>query len=63
VEAPQGELIYYVEAEGGELIRVKPRCASFHNFALFDKAFRGDILTDFVFIEASFGVSIAGVSG
>jgi formate hydrogenlyase subunit 5 len=63
VEAPQGELIYLVEADGTRLSRVKPRCASFHNLALFPQAFRGDIFTDFVFIEASFGVSIAGVSG
>ncbi len=63
VEAPQGELLYLVEAERGRLVRVKPRCASFHNLALFEKAFRGDIFTDFVFIEASFGLSIAGVSG
>jgi Ni,Fe-hydrogenase III large subunit len=63
VEAPHGELLYLVESEGGRLTRVKPRCASFHNLALFSQAFRGDILTDFVFIEASFGVSIAGVSG
>jgi formate hydrogenlyase subunit 5 len=45
------------------LVRVKPRCAAFHNFALFPQAFRGDIFTDFVFIEASFGLSIAGVAG
>ncbi len=63
VEAPQGELLYLVEAERGRLVRVKPRCASFHNLALFSQAFRGDIFTDFVFIEASFGLSIAGVSG
>ncbi|HTT87814.1 MAG TPA: hypothetical protein VMF60_10625, partial [Acidimicrobiales bacterium] len=63
VEAPQGELLYLVEAERGRLVRVKPRSASFHNLALFERAFRGDIFTDFVFIEASFGLSIAGVSG
>lgn len=63
VEAPQGELIYLVEMEAGRLTRVKPRCAAFHNFAIFPQAFRGDIFTDFVFIEASFGISIAGVSG
>ena len=63
VESPQGELLYVVEADGGRLARVKPRCAAFHNFALFPAAFRGDILTDFVFIEASFGLSIAGVAG
>ncbi len=63
VEAPHGELLYVVESERGRLARVKARCASFHNLALFARAFRGDIFTDFVFIEASFGLSVAGVSG
>jgi Ni,Fe-hydrogenase III large subunit len=63
VEAPQGELLYLVEAEGGRLRRVKPRSASFHNLSLFAEAFGGDIFTDFAFIEASFGLSIAGVAG
>jgi formate hydrogenlyase subunit 5 len=63
VEAPQGELLYFVEMADGRLARVKPRTASFHNFALFHEAFRGDIFTDFVFIEASYGLSVAGVSG
>ena len=63
VESPQGELFYIVEAHGDRLLRVKARCASFHNLALFPQAFRGDIFTDFVFIEASFGLSIAGVAG
>jgi Ni,Fe-hydrogenase III large subunit len=63
VEAPQGELVYLVEAIEGHLTRVKQRSASFHNLALFPQAFGGDILTDFVFIEASFGLSLAGVAG
>jgi formate hydrogenlyase subunit 5 len=63
VEAPQGELLYLVEVEDGRLARVKPRTASFHNLAFFHEAFRGDIFTDFVFIEASFGLSMAGVAG
>ncbi len=63
VEAPQGELVYLVQVEGGRLCRVKPRSASFHNLALFSHAFSKDIFTDFVFIEASFGLSIAGVAG
>ena len=61
-EAPQGEVLYLVEAREGKLVRVKPRSASFHNMALFPAAFPKDILTDFAFIEASFGLSIAGVS-
>jgi formate hydrogenlyase subunit 5 len=61
-EAPQGEVLYLVELRGGRLARVKPRSASFHNLALFPLAFRGDIFTDFAFIEATFGLSIAGVT-
>jgi formate hydrogenlyase subunit 5 len=62
-EAPQGELLYMVEMVDGQLVRVKPRSASFHNLALFPSAFPQDIFTDFAFIEASFGLSVAGVSG
>ncbi len=62
-EAPQGELLYLVEVEDGRLRAARPRCPAFHNLALFAQAFRGDIYTDFVFIEASFGLSVAGVAG
>ena len=61
-EAPQGEVIYAVEMERGAVVRCWPRSASFHNLPLFAQAFRGDILTDFAFIEGSFGLSTAGVS-
>lgn len=60
-EAPQGEVLYVVEITEGRVARCKPRSASFHNLPLFHAVFRGDILTDFPFIEASFGLSIAGV--
>ncbi|MGH9303503.1 MAG: NADH-quinone oxidoreductase subunit D, partial [Acidimicrobiales bacterium] len=62
VEAPQGELLYLIEVEGGRLVRGRARCPSFHNLALLPMAFNGDIYTDFVFIEASFALSMAGVS-
>jgi len=62
-EAPQGEVLTWVQLRDGVLTRVKPRSASFHNLALFPLAFPKDILTDFAFIEASFGLSIAGVAG
>lgn len=61
-EAPQGEVLYLLEVREGQLVRVKPRSASFHNLALFPLAFPKDILTDFAFIEASFGLSIAGAA-
>jgi formate hydrogenlyase subunit 5 len=62
-EAPQGEILTWVQLREGILTRVKPRSASFHNLALFPLALPKDILTDFAFIEASFGLSIAGVAG
>lgn len=62
-EAPQGEVLYDVRIEGGRLSRCRPRSTSFHNLVLMHEVFAGDILTDFPFIEASFGLSIAGVAG
>jgi len=61
-EAPQGEVLYAVDVQDGRISRCAPRSASFHNLALFGTVFTGDILTDFPFIEASFGLSIAGVA-
>jgi formate hydrogenlyase subunit 5 len=61
-EAPQGEVLYDIRAEGGRIVRCWPRSASFHNLVLFHEVFAGDILTDFPFIEASFGLSVAGVA-
>lgn len=61
-EAPQGELLYLLRTDpDGRIRRCAPRSASFHNLAVFSRTFNGDILTDFPFIEASFGISIAGV--
>jgi formate hydrogenlyase subunit 5 len=61
-EAPQGEVLYDVRTEGGRIARCRPRSASFHNLVLMHEVFAGDILTDFPFIEASFGLSVAGVA-
>jgi formate hydrogenlyase subunit 5 len=63
VESPQGELVYLLDSADNRLVNAQVRTASFHNFALFSSSFRGDIFTDFVFIEASFGVNLAGVAG
>jgi formate hydrogenlyase subunit 5 len=60
-EAPQGEVLYDVTIEAGRITRCHPRSASFHNLVLMHEVFTGDILTDFPFIEASFGLSVAGV--
>jgi len=61
-EAPQGEVLYDVRAEDGHVTRCGIRSASYHNLVLFHEVFAGDILTDFPFIEASFGLSVAGVA-
>jgi formate hydrogenlyase subunit 5 len=61
-EAPQGEVLYDVTVEGGSIPRCQPRSASFHNLVLMHEVFAGDILTDFPFIEASFGLSVAGAA-
>ena len=61
-EAPQGEVLYDLWLEHGRITRCRPRSASFHNLVLMHELFTGDILTDFPFIEASLGLSVAGVA-
>jgi Ni,Fe-hydrogenase III large subunit len=61
-EAPQGEVLYDVTIAGGRIAWCQPRSASFHNLVLIHEVFKGDILTDFPFIEASFGLSVAGAA-
>jgi Ni,Fe-hydrogenase III large subunit len=61
-EAPQGEVLYDVRLEGRRITRCRVRSASFHNLVLMHEVFAGDILTDFPFIEASFGLSVAGAA-
>jgi formate hydrogenlyase subunit 5 len=61
-EAPHGELLSVVEVDSGRLTHVTQRSASFHNLAAYSSAFPKDIFTDVAFIEASFGLSIAGAA-
>ncbi|MDR2986499.1 MAG: NADH-quinone oxidoreductase subunit C [Nocardiopsaceae bacterium] len=61
-EAPHGEVLYDLRAEDGRITRCRPRSPSFHNLVLFHEVFAGDILTDFPFIEASFGLSAGGAA-
>jgi formate hydrogenlyase subunit 5 len=60
VEAPQGELLIWVELRGAIVRRVHIASPSLRNWALFDHAFPKDVLTDFAFIEHSFGLTPAG---
>jgi Ni,Fe-hydrogenase III large subunit len=59
-EAPQGELLIWVEIRHGLIHRVHIASPSLRNWALFDYAFPKDVLTDFAFIEHSFGLTPAG---
>jgi len=61
-EAPQGEVLYDLSVAGDRIAWCVPRSASFHNLVLMHEVFAGDILTDFPFIEASFGLSVAGAA-
>jgi Ni,Fe-hydrogenase III large subunit len=61
-EAPQGEVLYGLELVDGAVRRCFARSASFHNLVLMHDVWHGDVLTDFAFIEASFGLSYAGVA-
>jgi Ni,Fe-hydrogenase III large subunit len=60
VEAPQGELVIWVEIRRGIVRNVHIASPSLRNWALFDHAFPKDVLTDFAFIEHSFGLTAAG---
>jgi formate hydrogenlyase subunit 5 len=59
-EAPQGELVVWAEIRDGLIHRVHIASPSLRNWALFDHAFPKDVLTDFAFIEHSFGLTPAG---
>jgi len=61
-EAPQGEVLYGLHMHDGRVRRCFARSASLHNLLLFHDVFGRDIFTDFPFIEASFGLSYAGVA-
>jgi Ni,Fe-hydrogenase III large subunit len=61
-EAPQGEVVYWVAIEDGRVVEAHVASPSFRNWALFAESFRGDVLTDFAFIEHSFGLTPAGAS-
>lgn len=61
-ESPQGETLYGLALQDGRILRCFARSASFHNLVAFHDVFNGDVLTDFAFIEASFGLCYAGVA-
>jgi Ni,Fe-hydrogenase III large subunit len=62
-EAPQGEVLSLVELAGDRVVHAAHRSPSFHNLAAFPAAFPSDVFTDVAFVEASFGLSMAGAAG
>jgi formate hydrogenlyase subunit 5 len=58
-EAPMGELLYWVEVRDGTIGVARIVSPSLRNWPLFEASFRGDVLTDFAFIEHSFGLTPA----
>ena len=59
-EAPQGEVLSWVELAGGRLDHVHVASPSLRNWPVFVASFQADVLTDFSFIEHSFGLTPAG---
>jgi formate hydrogenlyase subunit 5 len=59
-EAPQGELVVWVEVQDGCVTNAHFATPDLRNWALFDHAFPSVVLTDFAFIEHSFGLTPAG---
>jgi formate hydrogenlyase subunit 5 len=59
-EAPQGELVVWVEVDGGIVANVHFATPDLRNWPLFEHAFPADVLTDFAFTEHSFGLTPAG---
>ncbi|MHB8696082.1 MAG: NADH-quinone oxidoreductase subunit D-related protein, partial [Solirubrobacteraceae bacterium] len=59
-EAPMGEVVYRVAIADRAVREVRIASPSLRNWPLFAASFRGDVLTDFSFIEHSFGLTAAG---
>lgn len=61
-EAAPGEVLYALHLQDGQIRRCFARSPALHDLVLLHDVFRTDIFTDFPFIEASFGLSYAGVA-
>lgn len=59
-EAPMGEVVYRVAIANSTVEEAHIVSPSLRNWPLFAESFRGDVLTDFSFIEHSFGLTQAG---
>jgi formate hydrogenlyase subunit 5 len=59
-EAPQGEVVIWVAVADGRVELARVASPDFRNWQLFAESFGEDVLTDFAFIEHSFGLTPAG---
>lgn len=60
VESPRGELLYWVEGEGGRLTRCYIKSPSFQNWPAVPHAVAGNVIADFPLINKSFNLSYSG---
>jgi Ni,Fe-hydrogenase III large subunit len=60
VEAPRGELCYWIEARGGRIARCHIKSPSFQNWPAVPFAVTGNIIADFPLINKSFNLSYSG---
>lgn len=60
VESPRGELVYWVEIRGGNIVRCHIKSPSFQNWPALPLAMPGNIIADFPLINKSFNLSYSG---
>lgn len=60
VEAPRGELCYWIEARSGRIARCHIKSPSFQNWPAMPFAVTGSIIADFPLINKSFNLSYSG---
>ncbi|PYP92586.1 MAG: hypothetical protein DMG65_03570 [Candidatus Angelobacter sp. Gp1-AA117] len=60
VEAPRGELVYWLRVEEGKIARCHVRSPSFQNWPALPFAVTGNIIADFPLINKSFNLSYSG---
>jgi Ni,Fe-hydrogenase III large subunit len=60
VESPRGELLYWVESEGGLVTRCHIKSPSFQNWPALPFAVVGNVIADFPLINKSFNLSYSG---
>ncbi len=60
VESPRGELLYWIEAMNGKIVRCHVKSPSFQNWPALPCAMPGNIIADFPLINKSFNLSYSG---